>query len=329
VRLARDPDYLLAWPNMVDQRIEEDDASCSKVHDPVLGWRPRSNVSRPEYKTGADGFRQTPRIRGALPLREAPPILVTGSSFAEGTEVDDDETIPAFLQAKLGQKVLNGGVAGYALDQIVLSSERFVAMARPARLVVSFTPFDIENLELSRLSWAEKPFFVLDEAGELELRNVPTPHLRGACTPSVGNRLLGWSMLAEMAVASLSFVADLHGYEQRVMDEGEGDKLVCPLMARLGRLGVPVLVVAQVNREIWEDDRLREAGRAKLDLALRCAREAGLDTLNLFPVLEAAVENHGLDAWYLEDHHSPEGNRLAAGEIASALERTHLPARFD
>ena len=47
-----------------------------------------------------------------------------------GDEVDDREAWPAQLQGLLGRRVVNGGVTGYGLDQMVLRAERFVALGR-------------------------------------------------------------------------------------------------------------------------------------------------------------------------------------------------------
>jgi len=52
---------------------------------------------------------------------------------------------------------------------------------------------------------------------------------------------------------------------------------------------------------------------------LHCAEVAGLATLDTYGVVEQAVRARGIDAIYIHDHHTPEGNRLIAEAIAAAL----------
>ena len=54
-------------------------------------------------------------------------------------------------------------------------------------------------------------------------------------------------------------------------------------------------------------------------VVLRCAQEAGLDTLDTFQIIEGAVRAHGVEALYRTWHHSSEGNRLIAEAVASEL----------
>ena len=44
-----------------------------------------------------------------------------------------------------------------------------------------------------------------------------------------------------------------------------------------------------------------------------------MQVLDTIDVLDGAVRSGGLDSVYREGHHSPEGNRLVAGAIATKL----------
>jgi hypothetical protein len=65
----------------------------------------------------ADGLRNTPGVAGA----GSPRIVVVGDSFVLGAGVDDDQTLPRQLQARLqaagspGARVVNAGLAGTSL----------------------------------------------------------------------------------------------------------------------------------------------------------------------------------------------------------------------
>jgi hypothetical protein len=319
-RVIRDPSVLSRLPEMIEARLDGSAATtCAVIHDPLLGWRHNALHSRPGFHLTPDGFRITPPLEPA-----AHPLLATGSSFTEGAEVDDDETWPAYLQEMVGRKVVNAGVSAYALDQTVLATERLAAKLRPSMIVASFTPPDIENLELSKSWWLQKPYFVLGDRAGLEIRNVPVPNDVDLCKTGFWRTALGWSSLARLAIDSLGFWDDLPYVEQRAMPEGSGERLVCPLMARLSRLAMPVLVVGEVNRDTWENRAALPDNRRRLAHVLQCARDVGLATLDMFPVLESVASERGLDFLYREEHLSPEGNLLVARTIADALTQTRI-----
>ena len=318
-RIARDPSLLWHWPNEAAQRVNAElGLTCTNIYDAGLGWRPGRNVSLPGFHTGPDGFRTIP----AEPPQAGPPLLVMGSSFAVGTEVADEETWPAYLQRALARPVIDAGVIGYALDQTVLYAEEIVPRLKPAALVVSFTPMDIDNLEMKKPWAAQKPYFVPSDAGgEPELRNVPVPREASLCGMPFWSGLLGWSVLADIVVDRLRLWEEWYYDEQRATPPGTGEILACPLMTRLARLGVPALVVAQPNRAVWGKPEILAKARHHVAVTLGCARAAGLATLDMMPIVEKEIAARGLDALYRVDHHTPAGNRLTADEIARVLER--------
>ena len=92
----------------------------------------------------------------------------------EGWAVGDDETWPAHLERDTGWRVLNAGVRGYGLDQMVLRAERLAPRFKPRVIVLAFIPDDIYRVGLSIRQAYHKPYFV--PAGEtIELRGVPVP----------------------------------------------------------------------------------------------------------------------------------------------------------
>jgi hypothetical protein len=166
------PGGLANWPNLAHQRmgIGAGDGGCQYAYDGAIGWTSPANCVSNVYNSDADGFRRT-TARASL---AEPPILVTGSSFAKGDEVNDDEAWPAYLQDLIGRKVVNAGVSGYAFDQMVLSTEQLVPKVKPLFIIASFTPGDIRRAEM-KVAWnREKPYFTV-EGGQLELHNVPVP----------------------------------------------------------------------------------------------------------------------------------------------------------
>jgi hypothetical protein len=253
---------------------------------------------------------------------------VTGSSFAKGDEVADEEAWPAYLQGMIGRRVLNGGVGGYSLDQTVLRTERLVSQARPMLIIASFTPDDVRRTEL-KVAWSrDKPYFTVTGSG-LELQNVPVPGQPGARVPTpIAAQLLGWSTLAELVADRLSIFDGWYYDEVQGAPRGSGPQIACLLMQRLARLEVPVVVLAEYSRGHWEADSEGKARDfAKTGPVLACAEKAGLIPLDMTNPLKPLMAKHGIDAMFRSDHHSADGNRATAEAITHELTRRHLLTR--
>jgi hypothetical protein len=319
-RLWRGPHELLDWHNRAVERLELGLNEQRRAHqyDATLGWTPVPNFVSADYSTDASGYRRVPPTPDAGP----PVVLATGASFAEGEEVGDGETWPAYLQALSKRKAVNAAVIGYALDQAVLRTEQAVAAVKPAVVVLSFTADNVRSSEL-KVAWThEKPYFELHD-GELQLRNTPVPRTEFLSSRELWlPRLLGWSVLIDEIVGRMGWQAGWFYDEVRALPAGSGETLACPLMRRLAAVGIPVLVVAQYPRGTWQAaERERGSDRRLVRQVLGCAAQAGLGTLDLFDTLQDAVKSRGLDALYRYDHHAPEGNRLVADAIERELVR--------
>ncbi len=324
--LQAGPGALVEWPNLAHARLSTNDdgmGSCAYAYDADLGWTSPLNCASPQYNVDFSGFRHTP---AALSLAE-PPLLVTGSSFAKGDEVADDETWPAHLQRLIGRRVVNAGVSGYALDQTVLSAERLVPRVKPLTLLVGFTPNDIRRAEL-KVSWSrEKPYFTATD-GRLELHNVPVPgHAHAPVPLSTAARLFGRSMVADEIVKRLGLHNGWYYTETQGAPRGSGGTIACLLMQRLAALGVPVVVMAQYGRGFWRSDADRQARDLDaVNKVLGCAAEMGLFALDLSRPLKHAIEERSLDSLFRNDHHSAEGNRVVADLVLQSLPDRLLPS---
>ncbi len=312
------PEGLANWPNLARQRMGAGPGGerCQYAYSAALGWTSPANCVSNAYNSDADGFRRT---TAQASLAE-PPILVTGSSFAKGDEVKDDEAWPAYLQDMIGRKVVNAGVSGYAFDQMVLSTERLVPKVRPLFVIASFTPGDIRRTEL-KVAWSrEKPYFTVTD-GRLDLHNVPVPGKPGEPVrfPAIAE-WLGRSALAELVVERLGVQQGWYFSEVRGAPVGTGEVIACRLMPRLAALGVPVVVMAQYSRGYWKDKGLfGTADHRAIQKVLGCAAAAGLVPFDLADVLKAAVDKTGAEALYRSDHHSAEGNRVVADLVMREL----------
>ena len=312
-RLWRGPESLLDWSNIVlkDRRATRAAGDGRLKYDAELGFVP------------AQGYRPTPAPAG-LALAE-PPILVVGDSYAHGDEVADEETWATLLQPLAHRRAVNAGVSGYGLDQIVLRAERAARDIQPAAIVLVFIAEDLRRSEMKRVWGAEKPYFE-PSSGAPVLRNVPVPASPAPeATLDPWQRLFGRSVLVDTVLKHKGWQYEWAIDHERALPRGEGERLACPLLERLSRLGVPTLVVAAYDPYVWMDAGYAREQRRLSAVVLDCARRAGVGTLDLFDPIDEAVTTLGYAAIFRSSHPGPTGHRIAAEQIAAALTRLHIP----
>lgn len=118
--------------------------------------------------SNSDGIRD---IREKYPKRK---ILFFGDSFCFGEGVDNDETIPYFLEKNLKNiACLNLGIHGYGLDQQYLYLKEELKKYNPLLtcLVIADNDFRRDFLDFRD---SAKPKFVLKD-GEIILTSTPVP----------------------------------------------------------------------------------------------------------------------------------------------------------
>ncbi len=290
------------------------------AYDAQLGYAPRAGARG--TANDADGLRENGR-----PRSDGVPILALGDSFTFGDEVDDADTWPAQLEARLARPVLNGGVFGYGLDQIVLRGEALLAgPARAADVVIlSVLPEDVLRCEFSyRYAW--KPYFTV-ENGALALHNVPVPlpH-EGHPGESPVRRALRRSFVADRVFRLID--PDGWGIPDSVRVHRDGEAVAQLLLERFAervRADRRTLVLVVQWTPTQNMKPIREVvGRARV---------LGVPVLKLRLALEALVSARGPGAAFRVHaesggsrvgHMNPAGNAAAATAIAAAV--SGLPA---
>jgi hypothetical protein len=295
------------------------------AYDPLLGYAPRAGASGTDnawdrtVTIDANGLRENGRARPS-----GTPILALGDSFTFGDEVGDADTWPAQLEAHLGRPVLNGGVFGYGLDQMVLRGEQLLDGIASASdvVILSVLPEDVLRCEFSyRYAW--KPYFEI-EGGRLALRNVPVPQPHeGRPGESLVRRALRRSFVADRVFRLLD--PDGWGIPDSVRvhrDSGEVARLLIDrFAARVRADHRAALLVIQWQPKSVTAPTAELAGRA---------REREIPVLDLRSVLEPIVRSGGAGAaFYVHadepgqrggiGHMNPAGNRAAAEAIAGAV----------
>ena len=200
----RDPDASLwHWPYYPVEASKTSPGEAQVTYDPTLGWTPIPGSSgtllgKPISFT-EEGTREQNRDR---PLVTGPLIIALGDSMTEGYAVGNDETWPASLERVTGRRVLNAGVRGYGLDQIVLRAERMVPKIKPSTVVLAFIADDVSRTALSVREAKGKPYFVPEGEG-LALRNVPVQVAGRSPLMMAARHVLGYSHLFDQIVNGL------------------------------------------------------------------------------------------------------------------------------
>jgi hypothetical protein len=320
-RLSDPEGSLWRWPFRLADESQLAPGTTQFAYDATLGWAPIAGssgtiVGKP-LSFSAEGTRA--HNMGAL-RPSGPPILAFGDSMTEGFAVGDDETWPAALERLGGRPVLNAGVRGYGLDQMVLRAERLVPELKPSAVVLAFIADDISRTALSVRDFRSKPYFVPEGEG-LALRNVPVPDAGFPPAMAWLRNLLGHSHLFDQIVTRLGLRPYWTGRE---IGTGADPFVVsCRLMDRLAilakREGTRALVVALPEQGVFFDAKAAAGQREALTRVLGCAARAGLATLDTTPAFRRENVGRDIDAYYTMMHFTARGADLAAREIAAAL----------
>lgn len=288
---------------------------------PKAGFRSRDNTWGTLVTIDGDGLRRHDRAPGGV----ARCLAAVGDSYTFGDEVNDGESWPAALEKLLERPVLNGGVFGYGMDQMVLRAEQMLARHGCIdTLLISVLPDDVKRCEYSyRFAW--KPYF--EPVGDtLVLRNVPVPE--GKVREPWVVRVAGYSYLADAVLRRIVPGMWLAGPfdVRRVHDQGElvSLRLLERLHARARAAGVRVVLVIQGHPRHDPAPTRRLVARAReLDVEI-------VDLLGAMTTIASARPDmtdrfYHANRWSVWGHMSAEGNAWVAARIAEALARDRTP----
>jgi lysophospholipase L1-like esterase len=319
-----DTTLLSAEYRVADGELEKPPAQ----YDSRLGWIP--NLGR-RTRLGKDYTIIEGNIRSnGSEASESDPssglVLVTGDSFVFGTEVNDHETWPAILEEISSQKVINGGVRNYGLDQIYLRTEELIAKYEPDLVLVALIPDDIYRCGHVIRRHA-KPYYSIQN-DELALQNVPVPlteTLSSRREMDFFRRTFGYSYLVDLVMRRINFTYWLNFPIVLAKDEGRQDaetnpaeEVACKLMESFASLvrdsKTELVIVAQYERYLNPQRR---------ELALRvlnCARNQNLQVVDLFETLSEMKSGNPREFSALYRVHMTEkGNRLVAEQVHGSL----------
>jgi hypothetical protein len=307
------------YPNYIEQatRPDPDSAHGSLRYDPELGHAARPGSSaivegRTIHYT-AEGLRSN----GRPPPEDAGAILVVGDSYTEGYGVDDVDTWPSLAERNLGRRVLNAGVRGYGIDQMVLRAAHLADRSDLRAIVLAFIEADVDRVGLSLMGSLPRPYFAATGDG-LELRNVPTPPRP---LPGLWRNVLGYSFLLDAVMRRAGAADWWYGDKQRTGESA--DLVACRLMARFAVIvkahNLAGVVVAIPQFDLWYKPEGKESGRPRVKAVLECASREGLAVVDTYDAFDTAGASTDIKAFYPVGHLSAQGNALVARQVGEAL----------
>ena len=357
IRFLQSKHLAYRTPVAVEGGMVDSFAQYRELRDPELGWPFPSRYG--SASLASDGSRPDP----AYPrVEEHPPCLAAfGDSYTAAAEVDDAHAWSAVLSQRLGCRVANHGQGGYGSDQAYLRYRRQQGSLPRVVVLGHLTENVIRNVMRCRDLYSHqrhygfKPRFVLDAAGGLELLPMPAlaseheyERLVGLATPPL--ELPHEYFLPDGPVNpvvdrppfTLALLRNRRHFALRARLRGE------PAYASFydpahpaGGLAITSAILERFAREARESGRepivIVFVGVDELAYHARTGRfayqplrdrlaAAGVDAIDMGPILLAHVGEGDPSPLYTGGHYSELGNRLVADAIEARLaERGLLP----
>lgn len=290
-------------------------------YHPRYGW-----TNTPGYRSdGGVPFRVTINSQGLRSNKEFTPkpaegikrIAVFGDSCTFGEEVDDDQTLPYYLERYLADaEVLNYGVHGYGLGQMALLLEDEGFFLHPDHIVVVLTlPSDIFRVFENHFVH-NKPAFDMNGL-KLQITNMPVP------VASAQPWLFRYCFIAAWLFDRAQPLPTSKSVDAAMNITRALLNMIQTQCNRHGTLLTLVYIIGPSWIEVMHSENFRSQ---VINKTRRFAAELGIDVSDQIDFLVQAYnpENQGLAMPY--GHWSGWGNCLIAGQIAQHL--THKYASW-
>ncbi|MGE0004281.1 MAG: SGNH/GDSL hydrolase family protein [Parvibaculaceae bacterium] len=318
---------VFSFSNWRKERVIANHLGDRAIVDPILGWKLKTDYRSDGFNTIAEGIR---RNFDEADIRTGS-ILAVGDSFTEGwDEVRDEESWPAQLEKLIGEAVVNGGIGGYASDQIVLRAEQLIPVVSPKTLIIGMNEIDIFRSAHAPFG-APKPYFTIAD-GALQYHPpepIENPQARNFAVTWL-REALGYSAAMDFILGRLAldfWYGDTNQVYRRVHNDEVAVtcKLLHRLKAETDKRSIRTLLFMQYYGSfIVEEDEISENAYN----VEACARDAGIEVIDQYAPLRqiALADPRAIRSYYVMTgdefgHMSPKGNAHAAALVAEALKR--------
>jgi hypothetical protein len=127
------------------------------------------------------------RDRPCAPSRLKSPIVCLGGSHTWGVGIEQEDRYTDYLEQMTGRPVLNLGHCSLGLDQICLvildTAERY----KPSAIIVEQYPWAIHRVLYAYVNGYTRPYFILDDGGNLKLQKTPVLARYKVCRRLIGS----------------------------------------------------------------------------------------------------------------------------------------------
>jgi lysophospholipase L1-like esterase len=172
------------------------------IFDKELGWVINSNsFDRGQFdeyiSTDSMGFRNNDN---KIKIKDRPAILAMGDSFTFGIEVDNTDSWPSQLEFKSGIKVLNGGVQGYGLDQMLTRTKSLLKKRNDIDIIiVAFITEDIQRVTQKKQYGLFKPYYTIENSKLILNKVNETNYLGSDCF----KKIFGFSYAVHLIMSKI------------------------------------------------------------------------------------------------------------------------------
>jgi hypothetical protein len=286
-RVARRSDsaWRLEWARR--HRTPHPERYSFDIYHPIRGWALKPNLKQLSMARGKKLTTNSKGLRSEVEFsyessRQGDRILVLGDSFTFGEDVSDRETFSHALGELLpADEVLNLGVHGYGLDQMLLYLREEGVKYHPDWVILGYVDEDLYRGILTFRDYS-KPRFRRAAGKALVLENVPVPP---------PEHFLQWEDYYPRTRDLVQVLYQAHRWNSganRRESEAIGRATLLEMVGTIRGMGAaPVIFYLPVENELA--DRSSELGRGELFLQSVC-RESGVSFRSLRADLAASVE---------------------------------------
>ena len=318
-----------AFQDWRDFRFQKSGQSGANDYDPITGWVNKAGLSSSSMNTIQFGIRKNRPSQTELPQKRG--ILVVGDSFSAGSQVNDDQTWPSYLENIMGVPVNNAAVGGWGIDQMVLREELLADELLPNIVIIGTQEEGILRVGYSAYG-APKPYFT--EGENLEIHNQPVPMSQNGGQSNQFINILSHSFVIAQV---LGFIDNNYWYSNTnqnfVKTNVDETKVSCQLLKRLKshneRLHIRTVLVLQYSGSATNASGMPQS-LFSLDVA-QCARNLGIETVDTFSKLRNLARENEAEFNKLfvipppeYGHMSAVGNQLVANMVAEVLHNPKL-----